>query len=238
MITLSLIGLVALLTGCGPTEKWINTLNEPSGQQLRTRYVTSTKSVKVYSESRGIRLYIQLPDSVARVNRAKLGGQVKKFDFGKLLQNNYDNWIEQISSQTTESTSECKSASPHKLELSRENVGQVNFLIGHNSEGQLYMSVNQRKTQQVEESGDQQPKYQMSLVSIRVAPPGGKGRCITGWKDDAAISEIANEMLDIRDKFASSISDVQLGDVYRIGNKLKRQDSIAKDTNEDLKGSS
>jgi hypothetical protein len=236
-VILPFLALMTLYIGCGPTEKWIDVDNEPSGQQFRTRYVTSAKSVKIHSESRGIRIYIQLPDSISRVNRAKLGVQVKKFDFGKFMQNNYDEWLGQISLQTKESTPECQGSPPHTLELNRPQLGDVVVAIGHNSLGQLYISVNHKRAENTGKSGSKDPQFKMSLISIRVKPSGDKGRCVTEWKEDAAISEIVNEMLDMRDNFAQSMEDVQLGDVYRIGNRLKRQESVAPDTTNDLKGS-
>lgn len=236
-IFLSLLALLTLYIGCGPTEKWIKVDNEPSGQQLRTRYVTRSKAVKIYSESRGIWINIQLPDSISRVNRAKLGVHVKKFDFGKFMQNNYEDWLGQISLQTKESTPECQQSPPHTLELNRPNLGDVVVAIGHDSLGQLYISVNHKRAEHTGKSSSKDPRFKMSLISISAKPSGDKGRCITEWTEDATISAMVNEMLDMRDNFARSMEDVQLGDVYRIGKRLERQGTMAADTSSDPKRS-
>ena len=218
LVDLGIAVLLHVLVGCGPGQKWITMTNEPSGLELRTRYVTSAKSVKIEVKDTALTLYMMLSSGLTRVNRSKLGVQAKQFDFGELVKSKYERWVDRLSLKAGAASKSCEPTEA-SVEITREPEGKITARFEQDKGGNIYISM---KLASVESTNMSDSSDSAGLVGIKTKPADGEARCISSWIGKEGLLEVSRFLLTLRDKYMQSLSSMDVGDVYQIGTKLKR----------------
>jgi hypothetical protein len=204
---------ILVFSGCGPGNKLITVVNESSGIQLTTRYVTSTKSVIVKSKEDKIKFIVKLPDSVPRVNRNILGIYAMKYDFNGLWANKYNTWIKLVANAKSDVASETCSGISTELRGNGPQDVKLVVKFDQNDKGDLSISVWDELRQKAD--GEEY------LVYVR-ARSGGAGICISSWASNESLWEVVNSLLKMREGYIKLLTEKLEGEGYKMGNKLKR----------------
>ena len=212
------ISFALLTSGCGTANKWITVVNDPSGIQITSRYVTSTKSVIVKSKPDVVKLFMKLPDSIPRVSRNKVGHLAKAYDFKGVLSNKYKTWIQTVSSSRSDAATEtCPSINKIIKGKSVADIA-VSVKLEQDSKGDLYMSIWEgTPASETEENLDPE----QSLVSLRTKA-GGAALCISAWAPDETIMKVVGLLFSMKDGYIKLLTENQRGEGYKLGSRLKR----------------
>ena len=201
------------LGGCSSGNKWITVVNESTGIHLTSRYVTSTKSIIVKSQSDGIKLILLLPDSVPRANRNKLGTQAKKYDFKGLFANKYNAWIKLVASSESETASNACTGISKQFKGSVANNLHVSAKFEQNKKGDISILVWEGW---YDSNDDEQ-----ATVAVR-ARSGGAGVCISAWASDESLLKVVDWLMSMREGYINLLSEKEEGESYKMGSRLKR----------------
>lgn len=212
-IALSLIGLG--ITGCGPGDKWVSTVNEAAGVKISGRYVSSNRSVKVHAVENGIKLDFSLPDSLPRVSGKRIEANLKKLDFGKFVSNKQLFWAEELGkSKSDECTERAQSHYETLLEIEKKPT-QVGITLSQDPSGEITMNIVQLTPERV------LGRMRSSVVS------GQKKLCITSFKGKSETLVIVREFLAIRKSLIDLLAKESGFDGSRTGSRLSRVSSLA-----------
>ena len=212
-IALFLIGLG--ITGCGPGDKWVSTVNEAAGVKISGRYVSSNRSVKVHAVENGVKLDFCLSDSLPRVSRKRIEANLKKLDFGKFVSKKQLFWAEELGkSKSAECTERAQSHYKTLLEIGKKST-QVGITLSQDPSGEITMNIVQLAPERV------LGRMRSSVVSAQ------KKLCITSFKGESDTLVIVREFLAIRQSLIDLLAKESGFDGSRTGSRLSRVSSLA-----------
>jgi len=212
--------LMVDLWGCGTAEKWVNLVNEPSGIQLGSRYMTSTKSVKVKASSIGLLYYIYLPTSLPRINKSKLALQVKKFNFKGIAKQTYAYWVKLLASGAASETTDSCDEKSHAVEGTFNDKG-FKALFTQKAGGDIGITIT--RAGRASDSAQKESGYFDVESKAK-----GAATCIQTWAPDATLLETAESLLTLRREFVQYYKEHQSEKTYESGSRLNRNDGQSK----------
>lgn len=196
--------------GCsgGSKAKYVTVINQPSGLELTSRYVTGDKSVRVRRHDGPAVVDFYMPDTLPRVSSKRIAASVKQFDFKYVEKYSIEEWMKVFAKETS---SECPSnglqfdaVSPTKAILhvtaDQTTDGMVNFFV--------------RDT------------INAPIVQMVVHQPRGttkdKRICVTTW-NTGFMTTLAAELSDMRDQLVVELSKDSGFNGDMIGTRLRRR---------------
>jgi hypothetical protein len=214
---------VLIFGGCGSSEKYITVVNEASGIELTSRYVTSSRSLKIKAPSIGLKYFIGLPNSISRINKAKIGLNAKKFDFHNLENQRYSYWIEKLTGKKPGESSEKCTGIKKEMKGTSNSGDPLTLFILQSTDGELRITVDHHPTNEGStESTPAEPDF------VVISYSQGQPICITQWAADEALWDEANSLLEMREAFLKQLSEGNNAPTYQIGSKLKRSNPSSK----------
>lgn len=207
-----------VLPGCGPGPKWVNVTNGASKVKISTRYVTTTKSVKVQAKEIGLKLDLTLPTSIPRVSPAKLEAAAKNFKFDKYLLSPYEAWLKKLASTVSEqSKTQCEEKSVDIPSTQKNVDGYVKVLnvnFAQDTSGTLSVTVTGAKSKDL-------------IVMLRSNPTTSVFFCVVEWNNPQALAQIPDILLAFREDYAKELANSSGFEKSKTGTRLQQTSTSA-----------
>lgn len=205
MIQLVVMGAMLTLWGCsGAADKWVDVVNEPSGQQISARYVTRTQSVKMYQRkdpTRKVKMSIRMSDELPRVSGTRLSIHLKKFDFGFVLNSDRAGWVD-ILGQPGAGSDACN--------VLRSDVPGP-AAVDQNKDGAITVTIGNPKSSDT------------ALIYMRIDPPPSPVVCVEAFGPDKLIAFV-DKIQKLRIDMIARLGEQVGFNGAQIGHRLSRKE--------------
>ena len=206
--------------GCsGAGDKWVESLNEPANIVVAARYVTRSKSVKIYTKGdnkRLVKMSFLMSDKLPRVSTSRMQIHMKKMDFATWLTNDRDAWLATVGETLSKDSHECPALSSKFVintpegEVDKEHQTTI---FSQSTDGILALRI-----------GD--PNLETPLALFRFDPPKNAkpedAKCITAFKSEEHLRAVSDRLMQLRLDLIDTLAKEAGFDGAQVGTRLSR----------------